>query len=117
LVFAAIDTGFAPIASLIEHALAVDTEESMSLLWASATEGGLYLANQARAWAEALDGFSYQPVVDAAPEKALVDALLQLPHLTASDVYLAGPVELVESVKAALLAVGLAAERLHSQGL
>ncbi len=117
LVFAAIDTGFAPIASLIEHALAVDTEESMSLLWASATEGGLYLANQARAWAEALDGFSYQPVVSPAPVEALVAALLQLPNLAASDVYLAGPVELIESAKAALLAAGLQPERLHSQGL
>jgi ferredoxin-NADP reductase len=102
---------------LIEHALAVDTEESMSLLWASATEGGLYLANQARAWAEALDGFSYQPVVSAAPVEALVAALLQLPNLAASDVYLAGPVELIESAKATLLAAGLQPDRLHSQGL
>lgn len=106
-VFAAIDTGFAPINSLIEHAVAVDTVEPMVLVWA-----GAYLPNQARAWAEALDGFRYLPVALA----EFSATLLALPEIGAADFYLAGPAEAVEPARAALLAAGIDAGRLRSQG-
>jgi CDP-4-dehydro-6-deoxyglucose reductase len=114
LIFAAVDTGFAPINSLIEHALAVDTAESMTLIWASTSEEGLYLANQARAWVDALDGFSYQPVIGADLIAGLTAALQAQPNILGSDVYLAGPAELIEPVAATLQAAGLAADRLHT---
>jgi CDP-4-dehydro-6-deoxyglucose reductase, E3 len=113
LVFVAIDAGFAPINSLIEHAIAVDAAESITLYWASAQAGGQYLPNQCRAWAEALDEFSYRALAsDELP--AVFAANAALPH---SDVYLAGVAEAVEPLAAALLAAGVPASQLHVEGL
>jgi CDP-4-dehydro-6-deoxyglucose reductase, E3 len=51
LAFVACDTGFAPVKSLIEHAMATDATESISLDWLALRADGHYLANQCRAWA------------------------------------------------------------------
>lgn len=109
LVFIAIDEGFAPINSLIEHAIAVDAAESIALYWASTRPGGQYLPNQCRAWAAALDEFSYLPLgIDQ-----LAAALAANPALAASDVYLAGAAERVAPFTAALLAAGVPVPQMH----
>ncbi len=113
LVFVAIDDGFAPINSLIEHAIAVDAAESIALYWASALPGGQYLPNQCRAWAEALDEFSYQAL---APD-ALQAALAAHPALARSEVYLAGPADSLERLSAGLLAAGVPPAQLHVEAL
>ena len=59
LVFAACDTGFAPVKSLIEHALSLDAAPSISLFWLATRPDGHFMANQCRAWSEALDPFEY----------------------------------------------------------
>lgn len=87
LVFIAIDEGFAPINSLIEHAIAVDAAESITLYWAGSAAGGQYLPNQCRAWAAALDEFRYLPL----DLSQLAGTLAADGGLAASDVYLAGP--------------------------
>jgi CDP-4-dehydro-6-deoxyglucose reductase len=109
LVFIAVDDGFAPINSLIEHAIAVDAAESITLYWASAQPGGQYLPNQCRAWAEALDEFSYRALgVDDLPAVIAGNAAL-----AQSDVYLAGAAQYIESIAAALLAAGVPPGRLR----
>ena len=113
LVFVAIDEGFAPINSLIEHAIAVDAAESISLYWASSQPGGQYLPNQCRAWDEALDEFSYRPL--AADE--LAATLAANATLPASDVYLAGAAERVAPLAAALRASGVPPQQLHIEAL
>ena len=113
LVFIAIDEGFAPVNSLIEHAIAVDAAESISLYWASAQPRGQYLPNQCRSWAEALDEFSYLPLAaDDLPATLAANAALP-----GSDVYLAGAVEWVEPLAAALLASGVPPGQLHVEAL
>lgn len=113
LVFIAIEDGFAPINSLIEHAVAVDAAESIMLYWASAQAGGQYLPNQCRAWAEALDEFSYRALTsDELP--AVLAANAALPR---SDVYLAGALAAVEALAATLLAAGVPPGQLHVEGL
>jgi CDP-4-dehydro-6-deoxyglucose reductase len=113
LVFIAIDTGFAPINSLIEHAIAVDAAESISLYWASSRTGGQYLVNQCRAWAQALDEFSYLLLtVDALPATLAANAAL-----AASEVYLAGAADVVEPLAAALAAAGVPLRQLHVEML
>ena len=67
LAFVACDTGFAPIKSLIEHAMAVDAVESLSLDWLATRPDGHYLANQCRAWAAAFDHFRYAAHADPDP--------------------------------------------------
>jgi CDP-4-dehydro-6-deoxyglucose reductase len=113
LVFVAIDQGFAPINSLIEHAIAVDAAESITLYWAATQAGGQYLPNQCRAWAAALDEFSYRPLDLAGLEAALAaDSAL-----AGSDVYLAGPAALLAPAEAALRATGLPAAQLHVEAV
>ncbi|MDO8789153.1 MAG: 2Fe-2S iron-sulfur cluster-binding protein [Sulfuritalea sp.] len=109
VVFIAIDEGFAPVNSLIEHAIAVDAAESITLYWASSQPGGQYLPNQCRAWHEALDEFSYVPLT-VAELPAVLAANSALP---ASDVYLAGAAEQVEPLATALLAAGVPPRQLH----
>jgi CDP-4-dehydro-6-deoxyglucose reductase len=57
--------GFAPIKSLIEHALSLDAAPSFTLFWLATRPDGHFMANQCRAWSEALDQFEYELVTHA----------------------------------------------------
>ena len=104
ILFIACDTGFAPVKSLIEHAMALDVAEHMHLYWLACGPGGHYLANQCRAWADALDNFHYVALAEQGADarrrgagqvaqRLLVDQL----RLAELDVYLAGPQEFVDA--------------------
>jgi CDP-4-dehydro-6-deoxyglucose reductase len=103
LLMLACDTGFAPIKSLIEHALAAEQAESIALHWLATRADGHYLANQCRAWAEALDNFTYHAATDADPARggrALArDALAAAAARSPCDVYVAGPAPFVVAVR------------------
>ena len=58
-VFVAQDTGFAPVRSLIEHAMSLDEDAHMHLIWSASEPNGHYLENLCRSWADALDNFSF----------------------------------------------------------
>jgi CDP-4-dehydro-6-deoxyglucose reductase len=93
IVFVACDTGFAPIKSLLEHAMALELSERLYLYWLAARPNGHYLANLCRSWADALDNFTYVPI---AGEQSATLALVRRisadrPDLNALDIYLAGP--------------------------
>jgi CDP-4-dehydro-6-deoxyglucose reductase len=116
LAFLCCDTGFAPIRSLVEHALALDTVAAMALYWAATPSGGQYLANQCRAWADALDDFRYRAFAaedEAAAGTASAGALVaDLPDLHDWDIYLAGPDAYVAAAMAALGAAGVTEEHI-----
>ena len=99
IVFVACDTGFAPIKSLLEHAMALELSERLYLYWFATLPAGHYLDNLCRSWAGALDNFSYVPIAaepDDAP--ALVRRIAtDLADLHAFDIYLAGPEAFVRS--------------------
>ena len=112
LAFVACDTGFAPIKSLIEHAMSLDCAETLSLDWLTTRPDGAYLANQCRAWAAAFDNFRYAAHHDADAAngaKALVAALAAARPLRTHDIYIAGPAPFVEAAVAALDGVGVPA--------
>lgn len=104
LVFVAFDTGFAPVKSLIEHAMALDATESLHLYWIAGGEGGHYLDNLCRSWNDALDNFHYVPLKAQA---ALAPRLRDHPRLPECDVYAAGPAESVHAAEFALLEHGV----------
>ncbi len=114
--FVCCDTGFAPVHGLIEHAQAMDTAPELALFWAATRPGGQYQAKQCRAWAAALDNFHYCPVAGADQASAGRAAVERLQAETADpkdwDFYLAGGETFVDAVRAGLLAVGVAAERI-----
>ncbi|HSW52149.1 MAG TPA: 2Fe-2S iron-sulfur cluster-binding protein, partial [Sulfuricaulis sp.] len=100
LIFLAHGTGFAPIKSLIEHAMARDVAETLHLYWASG-DGGHYLNNLCRSWTDALDNFHYTPLVaDAAKSTAALKQITKdHPDLDGFDIYAAGPEAFLASVK------------------
>jgi CDP-4-dehydro-6-deoxyglucose reductase len=93
ILFVAIDTGFAPIKSLIEHAMALNTADALYLCWVVGDTCRHYLHNLCRSWADALDNFQYAPVM-AKDSPAIADTVRRvvsgLPTLPECDVYVAG---------------------------
>jgi len=71
LIFIAWDNGFAPIKSLIEHAIARDVAETLQLYWITTTPGRPYMHNRCRAWQDALENFRYTHL--AVPSQVLGD--------------------------------------------
>ena len=118
LVFAACDTGFAPIRSLIEHALSLDCAPSLSLFWLATRSDGHFQANQCRAWSEALDPFEYALFTDsdaAAGARQIVDAVRADQFDVDCDFYLAGPGRFVTALREGLLDAGVPAQQIAGE--
>ena len=62
IIFFAVDNGFAPIKSLIEHAISLDYQENISLYLFSTHTKQHYFHNLCRSWEDALDNFTYIPI-------------------------------------------------------
>jgi CDP-4-dehydro-6-deoxyglucose reductase len=108
LVLVCCDTGFGPIKGLIEHALAIDNNDTFGLVWI-ARENGHYLDNQCRMWASALDHFDYRPLAAAGESRRFAAEALQalgearsLPYFSEADLYVAGPAEFVDVINQTL---------------
>jgi len=120
LVFIACDTGFAPIKSLIEHAMALDVAESLHLYWLTTAGHSHYLSNLCRAWSDALDNFHFTSmelppaVVNNAGSfrDELVRVAQDHPVLRDCDVYVAGDPALLDAARTQLLANGLPPDQL-----
>ncbi|MGA9666473.1 MAG: 2Fe-2S iron-sulfur cluster-binding protein [Gallionella sp.] len=107
IIFVAFGAGFAPIKSLIQHAMSLDLAESMDLHWL-ADEAGHYQNNLCRAWTDALDNFTYVPhpqAADAGP--VLADIVSDYPDLHRFDVYAAGSADQVKIARELFLKHGL----------
>lgn len=66
LVFIAWHTGFAPVRSLIEHAMSLEKANSMQLVWMARSKHDRYQDNLCRSWQDAFENFDYLPI-DAEP--------------------------------------------------
>jgi len=62
IVFVAWESGFAPVASLIDHVIQKNPDLQIHLYWLSAIPQGHYLSNYCRAWRDALDDFHYHSI-------------------------------------------------------
>ena len=102
LYFFAFDDGFAPIKSVIEHAMSLNAE-FIRLHWIASSRENIYMPNVVRAWADALDNFHHAEHVagfdlramTANREERLMKQLCGIAEndaeLLEGDVYLAGP--------------------------
>jgi CDP-4-dehydro-6-deoxyglucose reductase len=116
LLMLACDVGFAPIKSLIESALAAEEAESITLHWLATRADGHYLANQCRAWAEALDHFHYRlhtAKEAAAGAQRLAAEVLADGAWRDCELYVAGPANFVEALEDEFVLAGAARDRLH----
>ena len=120
LVFVACDEGFGPVKSLIEHALSLDAAPSLALFWLATRGDGHFLANQCRAWSEALDPFEYTLFTDTgAAAGALQIARAMQADLFQVDCafYLAGPEAFVGTLHRELVQSGVPAAQIHQEVL
>ncbi|MEO8332741.1 MAG: flavodoxin oxidoreductase, partial [Gallionella sp.] len=107
LIFVAFGVGFAPIKSLIQHAMSLDLAESMDLHWL-ADEAGHYQNNLCRAWTDALDNFSYVPHAHSDDVEAnLANIVSDYPDLHRFDVYAAGTTGQLQIARRLFLEHGL----------
>jgi CDP-4-dehydro-6-deoxyglucose reductase, E3 len=119
LFFIAFDMGFAPIKSLIEHAMSLEAAEAIHLYWMGSSEHSIYLPNVGRAWADALDNFYYtQMVTDfdlanlSGKREESLKALLQKilddhADVTSGDIYIAGSEPASQVAEQFFLGLGL----------
>jgi CDP-4-dehydro-6-deoxyglucose reductase len=122
IIFVAFDTGFSPIKSLIEHAIALEKSQEMYFYWIVGKTDSHYLENYCRAWVDALDNFHYIPVScdcinDHAdlPEKLTVlgsQVIMNYVEISGYDFYINGPPTVFEGFRSELLSAGVPAERI-----
>jgi len=102
--YLAYGAGFAPIKSLIEHAMALEVPATMDLFWSVDKKADLYINNLCRSWDDALEDFNYHPVIQ---QDAVEQLLGHHAKLDDVDVYIAGPKTSVAQAGKRLLAAGL----------
>jgi CDP-4-dehydro-6-deoxyglucose reductase len=114
LIFVAEDEGYAPIKSLIQHALSLDHAPSIALYrLAGAIEP--YQENLPRSYASALDNFSYVVFPANAAQKESLLRIASEENFAASDVYAAGSAEFIANTRALFFERGLTRERWHAE--
>ncbi len=121
IVMVAQDTGFAPIKSLIEHAIALDLPQSMYLFWLVEQGQDHYQSNYCRSWEDALDCFIYRPLhLDPSVngvndynsachyvhERSPVDSEI--------DLYLVGPQQMLDEFSKFFVGKGTPQSRIHA---
>jgi len=117
VIFLAFGAGFAPIKSLIQHAMSLELTESMDLHWL-ADDAGLYQDNLCRAWTDALDNFNYLPHAPTDDLEALLASIvLDYPDMHRFDVYAAGTAAQLERAHAHFVREGLHGERWFASAL
>lgn len=107
VIFLAFGVGFAPIKSLIQHAMSLDLAEAMDLHWL-ADGTGHYQNNLCRAWADALDNFTYIPHAGSEDmETTLANIVRDYPDLHRFVVYAAGTASQLQVARGLFLEHGL----------
>jgi CDP-4-dehydro-6-deoxyglucose reductase len=122
LYFFAFDDGFAPIKSLIEHAMSLEVQ-AIHLYWTASTPAHIYLPNVPRAWADALDNFHFESHITgfdlremhenraAALRAQLHSIVASDTELMQGDMYLAGPETAVAIAEEWFIGLGLPKSR------
>lgn len=112
-------TGFAPIRSIVEHAIHLKIGRPMTLYWGARDRAGLYLAELPERWAAQQANIKYQPVLS---EPSAADAwtgrcglvhhavLEDFPDLSGHQVYICGAPQMIEAARRDFLAHGLPEE-------
>ncbi|MBN4080243.1 2Fe-2S iron-sulfur cluster binding domain-containing protein [Beggiatoa alba] len=124
IIFIAVNTGFAPVKSLIEHAVTLEAAEYIHLYWINTQAQDPYLHNHCRAWNDALDNFNYTAlnVAHLCHKEILTQEIFSacLSHLIKDhadlanvDIYYSIPDPLIELANTFFLAQGLDAEQIH----
>lgn len=114
IIFLAYDTAFAPIKSIVEHAINLELSQEMHLYWCVPDNEPPYMHNYCRSLTDALDNFSYQALTGSAAsvELSTQQIIAHHPSLGAFDIYVTGPDEFIASASRVFLEGGLPGDRL-----
>jgi CDP-4-dehydro-6-deoxyglucose reductase, E3 len=129
IVFLACDTGFGPVKSLVEQAMAVELPGPMHLYWLASPGVGHYMRNLCRSWVDALDNFYYTALTVSAPGDPSVplaaggDSVARVlrrmvrdhADIASCQVYVAGPSSLIASAERFLLRHGVLRDRIFAE--
>lgn len=120
LVFIACNTGFGPVKSLVEHAMALDVAAHIHLCWITTPGNSHYAGNLCRSWEDALDNFDYTALeadTDAAVASMLAEYLQATGDPGQFDFYACLPESLLEATETALTGGGVSAAQLRLEPL
>lgn len=107
------DTGFAPVKSVLEHALQLEKPQPKRLFWVAERPGGHYLANYCRSLVDALDEFTFLPLL-AGEGDVFARILETVAEPGRADWYLAGPSPVVSVAREHLLEAGARPDRIFT---
>lgn len=120
VIFIAFDTGFAPIKSLIEHAVTLEHAEFIQLYWLHQGKTP-YMHNQCRAWEDALDDFSYQHIEfdedNDQVENKLTALIEATPDLAGKNIYICGSEKSVQQAEAFLQSHKVNSDNIKTQAI
>jgi CDP-4-dehydro-6-deoxyglucose reductase len=123
IVFLATGTGFAPIKSIVEHALHSGTQRPMTLYWGARHLQDIYMYDLPLQWQQAHPGFKFIPVLSQpSPEDHwtgrvghVQDCVLEdHPDVADLQVYACGSPAMVEDAHKKLVAAGLPNDEFYS---
>ena len=116
-------TGFASLQSLMEHAIALETENDIHLYRLSPTPAPQYLDNLCRSWSDAFDNIHYSPLKNRytlmSEQADGVEILTEIAHrhtnLLHMDIYVVGPPSLIFAAKTLFTQLGLPKDQLQCE--
>ena len=120
LIFVGGGTGFAPLKSLIEHAIEMKINKEMFFFWGAKTEDDLYLNELPKKWSEEFSNFHYIPVLSSPSNSWLGKAgwvhdavLSNIDDISKYDVYMAGPPAMLSAARESFLQKNMNKSQLH----
>lgn len=115
-------TGFAPIKSIVEDAIARGVTRPLHVYWGARSRRDLYLHELPQRWAREHGHVTYTPVLsepraddgwDGRTGWVHEAVLADHPRLSGFEVYASGPPPMIEAIRASFLARGLPEDRLY----
>ncbi|MCP3866587.1 MAG: 2Fe-2S iron-sulfur cluster binding domain-containing protein [Gammaproteobacteria bacterium] len=118
LLLIAFGDAFAPVKSIVEHAISIDLAESFHLYWFNDLAKGNYLDRLCRSWNDALDNFHYHSIRTAVDPEQLIGCIAaEGVVLGRCNCYVAGEKGAVEGMIAALTGAGLPEDQLSFESI
>lgn len=116
ILFIAGGTGFAPIKAMIEQLLADSDPRPFELFWGARSQSDLYMDDKVAKWQAHVKQFRYFSLLSNSSKETLISMVLQHHKKDLKDwqVVLAGPFDMVYTLRDALIAKGLSQEQLFS---
>ncbi len=112
--FIADDAGFAPVKSLVEHAISIDRIKGFELYRQGSKSSPSFYHNLCRSWQDAFENFNYINLQSDVPVNDIAAQIIgDHPDPAKFDVYIAGVSPFAQTIKNALLAHGFPPARLR----